>query len=637
MNYKKLMLSLLLCGMVVYGFAGDGDYAVSKIPENLLKNANVVKRMEETRFEIVDLGKSRLYHKYALTILNENGDKHAVEVIGYNKLREAKSIEGNLYDAGGKKIKSLKKSDIKDLSATDDGSLMDDNRMKVHGFYHRLYPYTVEYETLVQYNSTYSFPIWDPIENEYISVVQSAITVIAPDDFTVRFKAFNYKSDPVFQSEKGNKTYRWEIKNAEAVELEYASPYWDKIVPIVYLAPSKFEIENYRGDMTTWEGLGKFIYTLNQGKDKLPEDIKRIVHQIADPINDPREKVAKLYSYMQENTRYISIQLGIGGLQPFDATYVATRKYGDCKALSNYMYSLLKEAGIKSYHTLVKSGGGQNYFRDDFPSHQFNHMILCVPLKQDTMWLECTSQTESAGYLSGSTSDRPVLLINEDGGKLVKTPKYDITQNLQVRKANGKIADDGQLDVQINTHYMALQQDHYHGLIHYLSKDKQLEYLKKDIDLPHYDVEKFEYKENKAAIPAIDEELELSALNYASVTGKRLFINPNIISRFSSKLKMDDKRKYPVSLQTEYHDIDTAIINIPTGYRVETMPSPVTVESKFGKYSASVDVQPDKIVYYRSIESFSGEFPSSDYNELVKFYDQLYKADRSRVVLVKND
>ncbi|HEX5027013.1 MAG TPA: transglutaminase-like domain-containing protein, partial [Agriterribacter sp.] len=478
---------------------------------------------------------------------------------------------------------------------------------------------------------------WAPLETEHIAVMQSAMTVIAPNDFTIRYKAFNYKSEPIIQTEKSNKTYRWEIKNVEAIELEYASPYWDKVIPIVYLAPSKFEIEKYQGDMSTWQGLGKFIYTLNQGKDKLPEDVKKTVHQIADPITDPREKVVKLYNYMQENTRYISIQFGIGGLQPFDATYVATRKYGDCKALSNYMYSLLKEAGIKSHYTLVRAGNGKNYFRPDFPSDQFNHIIVCVPLQKDTMWLECTSQTEAAGYLSGFTSDRPVLLISEEGGKLVKTPKYGITQNLQVRKASGKIADDGQLDVQINTRYMAIQQDHYHGLIHQLSKDKQLEYLKKDIDLPHYDVEKFEYKESKATIPVIDEELELSALNYASVTGKRLFINPNIISRFSSKLKMDDKRKYPVSLQFEYHDIDTAIINIPTGYQIEAMPSPVTVESKFGKYSASVDVQPDKIVYYRSIEKFSGEFPPSEYNELVKFYDELYKADRSRVVLVKKD
>ena len=134
--FITLTILLSICDVL----AADGDYAVSNIPEALLKDANVVKRMEDIRFEVLDLGKSRLYHKYALTVLNENGDKYAVEVVGYDKLREFKSMEANLYDANGKKIRSLKKSEIRDLSAMVDICLMDDNRIKVHGFFHRLYP-----------------------------------------------------------------------------------------------------------------------------------------------------------------------------------------------------------------------------------------------------------------------------------------------------------------------------------------------------------------------------------------------------------------------------------------------------------------------------------------------------------------
>ena len=627
--------TLLLLSLNVY--AGDGDYAVSKIPAELLKKADVVKRMEEIRFEVVDPGKSRLYHKYALTILNENGDRYARLVLGYDKLRVIKSMDGTLYDADGKKLKEMKKSEIKDLSGTSDISLMDDNRIKAHVFFHRLYPYTIEYESEVQIVGSFFFPAWDPLDNERISVVQSGMTVVAPADFTIRYKAFNYKNEPVVQNEKGSKTYRWEIKNLESIELEYAYPSWDYLAPMVYLAPAKFALEKYEGDMSSWQGLGKFIYSLNTGRDILPENIKLKVHELADRITNPKEKVAVLYRYMQENTRYISIQLGIGGFQPFDANYVATKKYGDCKALSNYMYSLLKEAGIPACYTLVKAGRGATYLREDFPSNQFNHAILCVPLQKDTVWLECTSQTLPAGYLSSFTADRPVLIIDENGGKLVRTPSYIMSQNTQLRNVVASVNTEGFLNADIKTSYRAMQQDNLHHLIHDLSKEKQLEYLKKGIELPHYDVVRFEYKEFPSSLPSIDENLEITALNYASVSGKRLFVAPNIISRSDLKLKKDETRKYPVSFTYSYADTDTASIKVPEGYQPEMVPAPVSLNTKFGKYHSSIEIKDDKILYYRNLEKFSGQFPASEYNELVKFYDQIYKADHNRVVLVKKD
>jgi Domain of Unknown Function with PDB structure (DUF3857)/Transglutaminase-like superfamily len=635
---KNIVSLFAACFISLSVLAGGGEYAVSAIPLPLLKNAHAVKRMEKISFEVVNTGEAVLKKKYAITILDENGERHAGFVEYYDKLHEIRNIEGALFDASGKELKRLKNKQIIDASGADDNNLVDDNRRKFHHFFHKVYPYTVEYEVEIRYNGTLFFPVWLPREDEYYSVQQSSISMVHPASYAVRHRAFNYTGEPITtETEKGKKTLTWQINDLPAMQDEYASPNWYELNTVVFFGPTAFSIEKYDGNMNSWQDFGKFVHSLVTGRDQLPDNVKQKVHELTDNITDPKEKIARLYTYLQKNTRYISIQLGIGGWQPFDAKYVATKAYGDCKALTNYMYSLLKEAGIKSSYTLVKAGRKANTVIADFPSQQFNHVILSVPLAKDTVWLECTSQTLPPGYLGDFTCDRYALMVNENGGTLVRTPRYGIKENLQLRKVKATIDEEATLQVKAETSYGGLQQDLYHSLINNLSKDKVKEYLHEQLDFATYDILNFSYKENKSALPAVEEALDIEVRNYATITGKRLFIVPNIMTRSHRKLSADSTRKYDIELGMEYQDIDSVEISLPAGYTAESMPKDVVIESKFGNYTSKVKLTGTTLLYYRNIVQYSGKFPAADYTDFVKFYEAVYKADRSKVVLVKNE
>jgi hypothetical protein len=636
---KRLTWSIifLTVGNFVFAHNGDDDYAVSKISPVLRINANAVLRFEQITFEVISTKEAVERNHYVVTILNENGDDWAEFSEYYDKLREINSVEGFLYDANGKQLKKIKTKDLQDLSGVSDMSLMEDSRIKRHNFYYKVYPYTIEYDVEVRYKNTLFFPGWYPQGNEKLSVEKSSYTIICPQDYQFRYKTYNYKGEPVITTEKNKKITTWSATNMPAILKESFAPKWHEITTAVIFGPSDFQVGDYKGNMVNWQDFGKFVYSLKQGRDQLPQNVKQAVHQVADGITDPKKKIQALYEYMQKNTRYISIQLGIGGWQPFDASYVATKGYGDCKALSNYMYSILKEAGISSNYTVIRAGRNAGYITDDFPSQQFNHVILSVPMNNDTVWLECTSQTLPAGYLSDFTSDRYALMIDENGGKLVHTPKYTIQDNLQVRKVTAVLDNEATLSVKAVTRYRAEQQDGLHQMIHYLAKDKIKEYLQKQLDFATYDVVSFDYKEEKSSLPILEESLDLSVSNYASITGKRLFIIPNVMSRTSRKLKSDEERKYDIVLSDEYTDLDSVEIEIPNGFELESLPSPAAIESKFGKYSNSLKMTGNKIYYYRKMENYSGRFSAKEYTALVNFYDAIYKADRNRIVLVKKD
>ena len=627
---------LLIATLYCFNTIEAQDYNVALIPDSLKANANVVKRMEELRVIIKDEGKAVVKHKYAITVFNESGDEYAMYANSYRKMEALYDIDGNLYDAGGKRLKSVKKKDIADVSDNEE-SLASDSRTKYHNFYCRSYPYTVEYEDEQELNGIFFLPYWWPQIDEKYAVQQSRYIVEAPAGYVLNFKQFNYPAKPDIAKGDKNITYTWQINNQKAIISEYFQPSWQDVTTAVYIAPKSFSIGGYTGNMSTWQDLGKFILSLNQGRDQLPDNVKQDIHRIADTAKTVEQKVSLLYQYMQNNTRYISIQLGIGSWQPFDANYVATKKYGDCKALSNYMYSILKEAGIPANYVLITAGKGRKGLWEDFPSPYFNHAVVCVPNGKDSIWLECTNQTVAPGFMGSFTGNRKALLIGADGGHVVNTPVYKSSDNLQVRNVKATIDADGNLDAIVHTKFCGVREELQHSLMYDATKEQREKYLNNAINLPTYKVEKSDYDEVKSKIPVIDEDLHITSPAYAAITGKRLFIKPNLFNKTGLKLSKDSTRQYPIEFSSSYKDVDTLSIALPAGYTIEAMPKDITINNKFGSYSITFKVTESNILAIRTEERLAAAFPSSDYNDLVAYYDAMYKADRSQIVFVKKD
>ena len=170
----------------------QNNFDVRLIPISLLKNADVIKRYEEVFIDIKDIDKATITTKYAITILNEAGENEATFSEGYSKLISIKSLDGSLYNAVGKKIKSLKNADVSDLSGTSDGTMADDSRVKVHNFNYKIYPYTVEYECSIKLNGIFYLPAWQPVNGGNVAVEKSTLKVQTPLDYTVHLLELQY-------------------------------------------------------------------------------------------------------------------------------------------------------------------------------------------------------------------------------------------------------------------------------------------------------------------------------------------------------------------------------------------------------------------------------------------------------------
>lgn len=609
---------------------GDKTFA------ELAKESNAIIRNEETVFTVQALNSGVTRFKTTITVLNENGDRYATLYVPYDKLSKVTSIEGTSYDRFGKKIKKLKNSDIQDISAISNFSVYEDNRAKIASLEYSVYPYTVEFEYEMTQKNMMFYPRWYPQGAEDVSVEKASLEVQMPTGMPLRYREGNL-SQPVAKSSNATQDiYRWEVKGLTPIRREPYGPDFAELVPQVITAPATFEVDGYQGSMESWKDFGLWINKLNEGRGTLPPGTIAELKQLTANAKTPEEKVRLVYSYMQGKTRYVSIQLGIGGFQPFEASFVDSKGYGDCKALSNYTQAMLSAVGVKSHYALIKAGEGETGIKVDFPSSQFNHVILCVPMPQDTMWLECTSQTEAAGYNGSFTGDRHALLITPEGGKLVKTTTYGPEENLQARHIRIKLDETGNGLAKVSTHYTGLQQESRDGIIHRLKPEEQRKWLYEHIKAPAFEIEKYALAQKKDRVPSVTEDLELSLRGCATLSGKRMFVNLNLLSKWTSVPGQKEKRTMEVVRTMAFKDVDTVEIELPAGYTLEYLPQPMQFKSPFGEYKASAKMDGQRVIYTREMHMGKGRYAPETYAQLVDFYNNIIKADQEKVVLVKN-
>lgn len=613
----------------------ENEYDVKKIPLPLLKDAEAVIRTRFIQFEVKNERRAKLKVKFATTIFKKEKRDYGYLVLWYDKFQEIEELEGTIYDANGEKVRELESDETKDYSGSGGLSLVTDSRAHVAELYYDQYPYTVEYSYEYSYNGYLNWPVWMS-QRTLDAVEQSRFEVIIPKGDTLRYWCNTDTVKPALSIDGSKKIYVWESKNLPQLSKDVVGEDAEDVATIVRTAPSLFEIDDYPGDMRSWKEFGKWDYSLYKDRDILPESAVRDIHSLLQPTYDAKTKIKKLYRYMQDRTRYIDIDLGIGGWQPFEAKHVHERSYGDCKALSNYMVALLKEAGVVAYPFLVRTGSHRLPFINEFPSNQFNHVMVCVPLQNDTIWLECTSQSIPFGHIDHETENRYVLLVTPDGGIVVHTPSTTAQQNMQKQWAHVTLSQFSNAEVTSTVTRSGDQQDYIRKAIYNETPEERERWVLNHLDIPNANLKSFRFDGLEEHNTEISLSLQLSVPRYVSRSGDRLFFLPNLMERETYIPPQVTRRLSPVRYSYPYLDIDSIYYIIPNGYTPESIPTKVHLVSSFGQFSSKTYPLGDTaIVYTRSLEIQTYSIPPDHYTEYRKFFSDIVKADRAQVVLVK--
>lgn len=628
---KKSLTGLFFLLVFANCFAQDAIYNSSTLPEDLKKDAHSAKREETIKFEVKDIDEAFLSVHQVYTVL----DAEAKDVLLFKEysddFRKLQNAEIKVFDASGKSVNRYKMKELQSI-AVGDGLVVDG---KI--YYFRVsapsYPVTVQFDYQLKYKGTLQYPdylIQDPEQ----SVENSSYTINVPLNLDIKFKAQKTNIEPIIKSTDKNKTYTWTAKNILAIPYEEGSVSYENSYPAILVSPGKFSMDGNEGSLESWKTFGSWYAQLTKGSLNLPDQTKSFLVNLVKDETSEIGKIKVLYHYLQTNCRYVSIQLGIGGFKPFDAAFVDSKKYGDCKALTNYMQAMLNAVRINSYPALVNASYNKQPVDPSFPHNSFNHVILCVPGIKDTTWLECTSKSSMPGILGNFTENRNALLVMPTGGVLVATPKSKATENSFSIHTMVSLNEDGSGESESNLETRGEYKEDIIDNVLDEKKDDQKNYLVKKLGFLQPDsfdlTTDKENNDNTYFKLTIEKVPEFTA-------GSKMFLNPRIYKMWQSSLPKTEKRTKDFYLPFPFLKTDTTVYHLPAGYTVENLPSARNVSCDYGRFTTdyTYDESSNSVTSIALLQFDQHVIAPEKYQAAAKFFSNVIEEYTEKIVIKK--
>jgi hypothetical protein len=594
-------------------------------------------------------GKIKSVERRAYKILRPGGREHGTVFASYDSETRITGLRGWCIPAQGKDYE-VKDKDVLEtaLFGVSNGELATDLRTKIlkipaadpgnivgYEIEHEDRPYILQDE--------WSFQHEDPVR-------EARYTLQLPAGWEYKAAFLNYPE--VKATPTGSNQWQWVVNNVEAIRPEADMPPWTAVAGqmiVSFFPPGGGLTKGFANwnDMALWEA------GLVRGRRESSTEIKQKVAALTASETSAIGKMTALGRFVQDDIRYVAIELGIGGWQPHAANDIFSHHFGDCKDKATLMSTMLKEIGIESYYVVVNTRRGA--VNANTPAvNWFDHVILAIKLPEEVndpaltavlqnknlgklLIFDPTDDLTPFGYLRGPLQANYALLVTDAGGELIELPKLASSMNGTRRTAKLTLTPAGTLTGDVTELRVGDPAAYQRYALRSAPTDKdkvkpienELAESLSNYRLTHASVTNLQHNEQPFGW-----DYSLVVDHYAKTAGNLLLVRPRVLGSGSSALlETKDPRKFPVEFTGPSLDSDTFEITLPAGYEVSDLPPPVDVEYGFASYHSKTESSGNILKYTRRLEVKELTVPLAQMESLKKFYRTIASDERNTAVL----
>jgi hypothetical protein len=393
---RSKLLVFLLLAVVEYVHASD---KVNILPEPswIYKSSSDINRQLSPKnvsdgyyLEMADhqvnLVNNTEYRHFIRHIVNESGVQNAAEIsVTFSPAFQQVAFHYIIVTRDGKIVSKLNPGQIKVVQEETDASDFQYNGLK------RAFVTLKDVRKGDRIEAAYSVSGFNPVfDNKYSDDIYFTsntyvgnyfYTIIAPATRKFSLQPFNNASQPSASEQNGLTIYHWNNPELKMTESQPGVPSWFNNYPYVSIS----EYSNWQ-DVVNW-GLKIF----NHYQYTLSPEMKHKIEQWKNESKGDKDEYAKFaIRFVQDQVRYLGLEMGTYTHQPHTPSEVFQHRFGDCKDKALLLASLLQANDIDAYVALVNSSTGQRLVSAIPSAGNFDHAIVAIKRSMEYSFIDPT-------------------------------------------------------------------------------------------------------------------------------------------------------------------------------------------------------------------------------------------------------
>ena len=419
--------------------------------------------------------------------------------------------------------------------------------------------------------------------------------LICPAKRPLQIKNHGKVPDPILSTAGGDKVYEWKLDDVPVVDEDDDEPSWYDDLPYI-------SVSEYR----SWKEVNDWALALFRVGHAPSGELADRIAAIRAASDTPEKRLLAALRFVQDEVRYLGIEIGPNTHQPHDPEKVCVQRFGDCKDKSLLLVTMLGALGITASPVLI-AADDKDKVREDLPSpFAFDHATVRVQLAGKYYWLDPTISFQRGGIADISYPDYKCgLVLTDTTTDLTTIPLQD--KGAVVSKERFTMDSiSGPARLEVITYYTGSSADDIRSDLNSNSlADLQKSYLKfyedfyKDVEVR--DSLRVEDDENTGMITT-HEYYTIGKLWEGQALDKNASFSGLLISSILPKIK-DKERSAPFALSYPLHYKEELDIHLPEGWHFESKPH--EIKSPAFVFTSSIDPRDSsvKLSYeYRTLQ-----------------------------------